>query len=328
MVDVLTIINGIILALIATFCFNLAIVFQKKGLKEGVPEISFEGGISSILKAFKEFFQNKTWIFGFLLGIIGWFPYVISMGMIGILVVQPIMSVGLIVFVIAVNKLLDEKVSSFELAAIGMLGIAPVLIVIAGITEVKIDLHGFVVPLIIFLAIFLTISAICFIISKKRRGTQSEALFIMFSGAILYAFGAIFTNILAQAFGDAEVGITWYFLFELLFGIFWFDYFHLWLFLSFWGMAFFNVVSVVLYQSAFQKGKAVVMGPILNSFVLVIPIMAGLFVFGQSFENFSLFLVAIVLIFLAIVTLSKFQAEIELIEGPQTDSEKEKKKSL
>lgn len=324
MVDTLTIIIGVILALFATFCFNLAIVFQKKGLMEGLPEIKFEEGIKSILLVFREFFQHKTWIFGFLLGIIGWFPYIISMGMIGILAVQPIMSVGVIVFVFAANRLLGEKISFLELVAILMLGVAPVLIMLASITEVSIDLYAFVVPLIILLIILLSISAVCFYISKKNRGTSKEGLFIMFSGAILYALGAVFTNVVAQAFGDAEVQITWYILFELLFGIFWFDYYHLWLFIGFWAMAFFNIVSVVFYQSAFQKGKAIIMGPILNTFVLIIPVITGLLVFGQSFENLLLFLIAIILVLTGIISLSRFQAEIEQIHAPEKEIEDKK----
>lgn len=319
MVDFVSVMLGVILALFATTCFNLAIVFQKRGLMSGLPEIQFEEGIGSILKAFKEFFQNKTWIFGFLLGIIGWFPYIISMSLIGILAVQPIMSVGIIVFVIAANKLLGEKISILELLAIAMLGIAPILIVFSQITEVKIDLVIFVIPFIVFLGICLVFSAVCFLFSKKLRGSSKEALLVMFSGATLYALGAIFTNILAQAFGDANVRITWYLLFELLFGIFWFDYAHLWLFLGFWGMAFFNVVSVVFYQSAFQKGKAVLMGPILNTFVLVLPVIAGLFIFNQSFENYVLFIISLIFILIGIIILSKFQAEIESIEADKKE---------
>ncbi|MHA1293966.1 MAG: hypothetical protein ACTSQJ_15025 [Promethearchaeota archaeon] len=317
MVNIIIIISGIILALIATFCFNLAIIFQKKGLTQGLPEIKFDEGIISILESFKEFFKNKSWIFGFFLGIIGWFPYIIAMALVGILVVQPIVSVGLIVFVIAAKKILNERVSIFEVCAIGMLAIAPILIAFAGILQADIDLYKFVIPLLIFLTIFISISISCFLISKSKRGTQFEGLFIMFTGAILYALGAIFTNILAEAIVLAKINPL--FFWEIIFGIFWFafasSYFHLWLFLGFWGMVFFNVFSVIFYQSAFQKGKAIIMFPILNSFALLIPILAGLLVFHQGFSNYALFSIAIVLLLISNITLSKFQAKIEAIES-------------
>ncbi|MFX1257459.1 MAG: hypothetical protein ACFFAN_06355 [Promethearchaeota archaeon] len=322
MVDTLSVIMGIILALIATFCFNLAIVFQKRGLIEG-PEIKFEEGIVSVLKSFKVFFKNKSWISGFFLGIIGWIPYVIAMGLVGILVVQPIMSVGLIVFVIAANRILGERISLFEYISICMLIIAPILIVFAGISEVRINLYQFVVPFLIFLVISFSTSFICFLISKRKRGTQLESLFIMFVGAILYALGGIFTNVFAQAFIDAKINLfTYYGWIEVLFGVFWFDYIHLWVFLGFWGMIICNISSVVFYQSAFQKGKTVLMFPILNSFALIIPIVVGLFVFRQSFNNDYLFLIAIVFILSATLILSKFQAEIEIFHKIHDNSKK------
>lgn len=321
MVDILTVIMGIFLALIATFCFNLAIVFQKKGLIE-CPEIKFEEGIVSVLKSFREFFKNKMWILGFFLGIIGWVPYIFALGTIGILAVQPIMSVGLIVFVIAANRILGERISLFEYISIGMLIIAPILIMFAGITEVRFDLHQFVIPFLIFLVISISISCLCFLISKHKRGTQLEGLFIMFTGGILFALGGIFTNILVQAFIDAEINLLspfgWA---EVLFGVFWFDYSHLWVFIGFWGMVFCNVISVVFYQSAFQKGKAVLMFPILNSFALIIPIIAGIFVFRQSFNNYYLFIISVIILLIATLLLSKFQAAMETISVAQTNSE-------
>ncbi|MHA1763097.1 MAG: hypothetical protein ACTSYC_04960, partial [Promethearchaeota archaeon] len=77
-INLITVVVGIILALITTFCFNLAIVFQKKGLSEGMRlgyEINFEKGLKNILKSFNGLLKNKFWLFGTILGVIGWFPY-------------------------------------------------------------------------------------------------------------------------------------------------------------------------------------------------------------------------------------------------------------
>ncbi|MFW9937412.1 MAG: hypothetical protein ACFFD5_07165 [Candidatus Thorarchaeota archaeon] len=312
MVELSTTILGISLALTATICFNLAFILQKKGLNQGLPEINFDGGIINVIKSFLAFFQNKTWITGFILGILGWFPYIISTGLVGILVVQPLMSLGLVIFVIAAHQVLKEKVTILEIIAIVLLGIVPILITSAGISDVNIDLYSFVGPLLIFLGITLTIGFLCFIISKRKRKTPLEGLFILFTGGIFYAFGLIFTNILAQAITDAHVFPLYFW--EILFGIFWFDYYHLWLFLGFWGMVISNIISITFYQSAFQKGKALTMYPILNSFILIIPLLAGLFVFNQSFMNFPLFFIAVFIVLIANITLSKFQAQIETIE--------------
>ncbi len=311
-VDLITAVIGIILALITTFCFNLAIVFQKKGLKEG-PEISIEKGLKNILQTFKELFKNKYWLYGTLLGIIGWFPYIISIGLVGIIVTEPVMATGFIFFVIAANRMLGEKVGVIEYIAIFLLAVSPVLIIFAGISDVAFDFYNFVPELLIFLAIALSISILCFLLAKKEKGKSSEGLLTMFGGAILFALGGVSTNILAQAIIQSNQGFPWYFIFELPFGIFWFDYMILWIFIGFWMMAIFNISSVPFYQGGFQKGKVLVMYPILDSIALLLPIFAGLLVFKQTFSNIALFWTAVIFIVFGTAILSKYQMAIETI---------------
>lgn len=312
MVDPLTTTIGIILALITTTCFNLAIVFQKKGLNSA-PNIDIEGGIKGIIASFRALFKNRWWLAGTLLGIFGWFPYIISIGMVGVLVTEPVMASGFLVFVVAAVKILDEKIHLWEYIAIALLIISPILIALSGISGVDFDMVAFVPRLLLFLSITLSISFFSFIMTKKTRGSSTEPLFMMLCGAILFALGGTFTNILARSMIVAEVEFTWYILFEIIFGIFWFDYFHLWVFLGFWGMAFMNITSVAFYQGAIQKGKAVVMYPILDTLALIIPLFAGLYVFGQTFDNALLFWLAVIFAMIGSLILSRFQAEIETI---------------
>lgn len=313
MIDLISAIVGIVFALVATLCFNLAIVFQKKGLNFE-PDINIEGGIRGIIKSFLGLIKNKWWAIGALLGIGGWPFYIISIGLVGVLVTEPVMASGFLVFVIAAVKILDEQVSWLEYIAIGMLTISPVLLAFAGISNVEFDVYAFVLPLIIFLSITLFISLLSFYLSKKKRGTSMEALFMMFCGAILFALGGTFTNILARAIVISNFNLTWYSLFEILFAIFWWDYSHLLIFLGFWGMAIMNLSSMAFYQGAIQKGKAVVMYPILDSIALIIPLVAGLFVFQQTFENTFLFVIAIIFVMIGSLVLSRYQAEIETMD--------------
>jgi multidrug transporter EmrE-like cation transporter len=149
----------------------------------------------------------------------------------------------------------------------------------------------------------------------------------MFGGAILFALGGSATNILAQALIQTGEGFQWYTLFELPFGIFWFllggTYAHLWVFLGFWMMAVFNLSSLPYYQSGFQKGKILIMYPILDSIALLLPIIAGLFVFRQTFSNIYLFTVAIIFSVIATIVLSKYQAAIETVDTTKKEVDKE-----
>jgi multidrug transporter EmrE-like cation transporter len=163
--------------------------------------------------------------------------------------------------------------------------------------------------------------------AKKKRGKSTEGLFIMFGGAILFALGGSATNILAQALMQTGEGFQWYTIFELPFGIFWFlfggTYAHLWVFLGFWMMAAFNISSLPYYQGGFQKGKILIMYPILDSIALLLPITAGLLVFKQTFSNFPLFFIALICSVFATIVLSKYQAAIETMDTTETNKDKE-----
>ena len=309
---------GIILALITTFCFNIGIVYQKKGLKEAAVkgiEIKTGEGLINIIKTFVQLFKIRYWLIGAILGIAGWFPYIISIGLVGVLVTEPVMATGFIFLVFAAMKVLNERVGIIEYIAIGILTVSPLLIGIAGISDVELDLYEFVPALILFLAISLSLSIISLTIARKKRGKSSEGLFIMFGGAILFALGGSATNILAQALIQTGEGFQWYTLFQLPFGIFWFifggNYIVLWVFLGFWMMAVFNLSSLPYYQGGFQKGKILIMYPILDSIALLFPIFAGIFVFKQTFANFPLFFIALLLTVFATIVLSKYQVAIE-----------------
>ena len=322
LVDILTVTVGIILAVITTICFNLAFVYQKKGLNQATlkgVEIKFEGGIKEILKTFLWLVKNKSWAFGFFLGVAGWFPYVISIGMIGIIVTEPVMATGFIVFVIAAMVILKERVGALEYTAIALLTISPILIAFTGISDVDIDLYGFIPSFIIFLLIVIPISIISLVFANKKKGTSAEGLLTMFGGAILFALGGVATNILAQALIQTGEGFQWYTLLELPFGIFWFilggNYAHLWVFLGFWLMTIFNISSVPFYQGGFQSGKLLIMYPILDTVALLLPITAGILVFRQTFTNYLLFFVALVFIVFATLILAKYQLAIDSIES-------------
>jgi len=326
MIDPFVALTGILFALIATVCFNLAIVYQKKGLNIE-PDIDIEGGVRGVIASFKKLFKNRNWLIGTLLGFIGWPFFFFSVAMVGVIVTEPIMASGFLVFVIAAVTILKEKIKPLEYFAIGLLTISPIMIAFAGISNVIFNFEEIYILLIIFLAIAISITLICLVLSKKTRDKSIGPVFMMFTGAILFALGGVFTNILAQAIIAAELQLTWYILFEIVFAIFWFDMAHLWIFIGFWGMVIMNITSMPYYQGAIQKGKATDLYPVLDTIALLVPVMAGIFVFQQTFANYSLFLIAMIFVVIGTLILSRFQAEIERI-GLHVEKEEEKDQSM
>ncbi|MGV9173666.1 MAG: DMT family transporter, partial [Promethearchaeia archaeon] len=290
MINFISAITGLILALIATFCYAIGFVLQKMGLLQGLPKLQFDSGIKTTIKSFLKFFENKTWLLGLTLGIIGWVPYMIAISLVGVVVVQPITGVGLIVSLIASHILLKEKIALLEVISAGLLMIAPVLITFAEVTDVYINLHEFLFPFLFYFAISIISSLICFLIAKKMvENERVEAVFLTLTGVILNANAIIFTNIMSQAISDANINLfSWFGWAEILFGIFWFDYYHLWAFISLWGLGIFFLIGFIFYQSGFQKGKASTMYLIINSLSIIIPIIVGIFIFNQRFKYITL----------------------------------------
>lgn len=320
MVDSGSVILGITLILIATPMFNIGIIFQKIGLVKS-KEIRFDKGIKGITSAFKEIIRNKYWLIGAVLGTAAWFPYVMSISLVGFMVTEPINSVGIIIVVIAANRILKEKIMWYEFLAILVLIFSPLLIAFSGISKVYVDLYDMVIPLIIFLSIGFSIAIFCFVMSIKKRGTNLEGFYIMLTGAFVLALGGVFTNVFAQAVRQAGIQLTWYTWAEIFFGIFWGDYYHLWIFIGWWGLVFCGASSFAFYQSAFQKSRIAVIFPILDSVALAIPILAGTLVFKQTFNNYFLFFAAIALIFIGTTTLGRFQARFEELEAKRLEEE-------
>lgn len=313
MVDQQTVILGIVLVLFATVVFHFGVVFQKLGLTQS-KEITFDKGLKGIILAFLEIIKNKWWLIGAILGIVGWFPFVISISLVGFMVTEPINSIGIIIVVIAANRILREPIAWYEFLAILVLIISPLFIAFAGISNVTVDLYAMVVPLLIFLTIAFSITILCFILSQKKRGSKLESFYIMLTGSFLLAIGGVFTNIMAQAITQANIPLTWYFWAEIAFGIFWGSYYHLWVFIGWWGLVICNISSFAFYQSGFQKSRIAIAFPILDSIGLAIPIIAGIFVFNQTFNNYVLFFIGIGLIFIGTSALGRFQVKIRTMK--------------
>ncbi|MHA1842757.1 MAG: hypothetical protein ACTSWE_00645 [Promethearchaeota archaeon] len=301
---------GIILAIIAAFCFNFAIILQKLGLNQ-LPSIDLGKGFRNLLISIKLLFYNKYWLTGFLLGIFGWFFNVIAISQVSILVVAPIISIGLIIFVFAAWKILKEKIGLKEVISIGMLILATIFLMQARISQISIDLFSIAFPFLIYTIIMIMVSIIFFMLSRIYKETKLEGIFLIFIGAILYSQGILFTNIFTQALFNT--GINPIYFWEILFGFIWLDT-HVWVVLSFYCMIFFNGSSILFYQTGLQKNKAIFMYPIFNSITLLLPVFGSLFIFQQRFQNNILFLISLILILISTFMLSKFQAIFENIE--------------
>ena len=315
MIEPFIIIIGAFLAILAAFCFNYGVILQKKGLLQGLPDIKFDEGIQNVISTFKSFFKNKNWTFGFFLGIIGYIPYLISQSLVGIVVTQPLTSVGLLVLVYFAYKKLEEHIGSIEIASFFIMGLGTILIGLAQVSEIFIDIQSIAISLILFSFLLIAFSIVFYFISTRVRGKSIEGVFIIIIAGLGFSLGSIFSSALVQALNSGFFfNIPILGLFEILFGVFWFEPYHIWAFIAFWFMIIFNIVAIPFTQASLQKGKAVLLVPIQSTVNMIVPLIAGLLIFQQTFQNFILFYIGVMLILIATIVLSRFQAKIETIE--------------
>ncbi len=234
--------------------------------------------------------------------------------MIGILAVQHLTMTGLIAFIFATRYFLDEKIEFVEYIVIFFLVLSPLLIIFSGVYKSSLTLNQIFFPFIIFLTI-ITISFFIFLIIERMVEKNSvKSIFIVIDAALLGSLGIVLVNILLMALKDTNIELNFIRFIEILFGIFWFDRIHFFLFLLFWGICILNSISFFFLQNAYKKGNAAIARPISNCVYLIIPIIAGFFIFNQICDNLYLFITSICLIIISITVLSKFQSKMQFEE--------------
>ena len=104
---------AILLGILANSVYNIGLVFKKKGAST-LPEIEKQ----SFWQNIKNFTKCKSWVFGYSLTIIQWFPlmYAIKIGSLSL--VAPTMAVGFIVLILFSWLFLKEPISILEIFGI------------------------------------------------------------------------------------------------------------------------------------------------------------------------------------------------------------------
>jgi len=300
MSDVINLILGIILAIVATIMFNLGMVFQKKGADE-IGEITL-----SDAKSFGSLIKSKIWLLGFILGIIGGLPYFIAMSLIGIAIVQPLTGVGFLIIAFFAVKWFKETLETPEKIGIVLLLISPLIITLGNVGPVQTSVFdpNILPPLIIFYAVFFSLIAITFILYKVSK--KGIAIIVAITSGLFFGIGAISGQLMVEGLMPIITGgqVNW------VLGIF--------------GgvlIAVGNLWATFYVQIAYQKGQAAQVVPIINTGNLIIPIFGGVIIFGQVINNLFFFIPGVIIMFIGVSMLSRVQG------GIQKENKEEEKKN-
>lgn len=264
----------IIITLLSCVIFSVGSAMQKHGMVTSFPKLSG----SKILKEWKQIlisiFKNWIWVAGAVLSFIGWGLHFQALGIGDISIVQPLMNTQVLIIVLIGVAILKEKLLGME-----WLGI---LILLGGAIALSITGKETTEPLMkVPQLVLLTISIIVLVvfigigISKYKEGKPYEvglaviagllfginAIYMKASGIAVYQKGVEFNLSSPEAW--QTILSTFYFYVVPLAGLSGF-------FISQW---------------TFTHGRASIAVPIFTTISMVIPVIAGVFVFQ---ENISL----------------------------------------
>ncbi|NHJ33114.1 MAG: hypothetical protein FK732_09635 [Asgard group archaeon] len=311
---------AIILGVIANSIYNIGLVFKRKGACT-LPEIEEQTAWQNI----KNFAKCKSWVFGFSLTILQWFPLMYAVKIGSLSLVAPTMAIGFVVLVLFSWFILKEPIRIIEI--IGILTVMSGLValyVIAPIESGNYDLTEMntffrETNAIVYLCAFVVIIGVLISITYGRKYAQAGGLLAMASGlsyatATIFAKGAIGSLTFANAADFLKNSLSawqwWIYLFLMCLGYF---------------------VAFTSQQIALQKGKALVVSPTIDIMNLFMQVMAGIFVFNEwlyIWENElvtwqkSLKVISIILIIAGVALLSFFAKKDELETEEEETEEK------
>ena len=298
---------AIFLGVLSYSMLNVGMGLQKKGAA-CLPKIEKQ----KVLQNLKNFFTNKTWLFGFVLVQAQWILLTMALDFAPISMITPLMSFGMVALILFSYFYLKEPISIVEICGIIAIIIG---IVILGVTnpdeEVQYNLTettNFIAEIwsLIFLIVIFVISIGLVLLSVLRKFKNADILFGIAAG-ITDALGAIFLKALMSGadfrdttiIGQSVSNWVWWFYMVI--------------------MIIFNTVATIYLQVAYQRGKAVIVAPIFAVLAMITPVFGGIIIFNdwaiffdQNMIGMIIWkIVAFVIIIAGAVVLSVYSARME-----------------
>lgn len=290
-------VGGVALALVATIFFNYAPLLMKRALG-GMEEIKANNMLNSV----KTMLTNKRWLIGMCVSIVGGVFYFLALYVAGITVVQPLLNFGFIVLVIAAKRLLGEQVGMRAKVAIGLLIGMPIFITLSEVAEPQnITSYG---NIVLFSAVCLILIVGLAVVSKKvvilwalTTGVSLgiSAIFMQWFTTQFFISIKTTRDLLGSFFGPAILPFS----------------------ISMLG----NIIAnFVFMQIGLQKNAASRYNPINGTTNMIVAIIGGMLLFGQTVKNWYAYSIGIGIGVVGIVLLSRYQKEMSGKQLPKADT--------
>ena len=247
---------AILIAVAATSLMNFGLALQKKGAGS-LPKIGDEEGG----KVFKAFMASRLWMAGWGLMMCGWGLYLVSTKYAPISIIQPTLGVGLAVLALFSVFYLREKIGKLEWTAFVAMLTGMILLGLSATDEGKPPLPEWP-PLLGVTAVVLGLSAVAYGLGRRGvlAGLRTDSLLGMVSGLFI-GLAALYTKAMFTFLEDGQrlmgLGVCLTVVFAA------------------------NIVGLVVMQSGFQRGKALVVVSLEAVINKVVAIVGGMIALAE-----------------------------------------------
>jgi drug/metabolite transporter (DMT)-like permease len=244
---------GIFIAIASALLFNHAI-YRMKIAVDVLPKIESKFSWDVV----KAFVTNRPWLSAQIENIAGFVLYAVALSIIPVSIVEPITAAGIVLLVYLAIRELGEKVKPRDYAAIGMTVLGVILISISlerGVPEAAPNYHLFW----IFAAVILGI-AVAAPLLMGRRSANALAVGLGISGGLLDGIAGVYTRLVMINWGHDWVSML------ILLVVCFLAY----------------VSAFIILQAGLQRGKAIVVAPVYNGIMELVPIVVGIIALNES----------------------------------------------
>ncbi|MHA1820354.1 MAG: DMT family transporter [Promethearchaeota archaeon] len=305
----MSVIVGVLLAILAYSMLNIGQALQKKGADE-LPQIEDQNAKQN----FKNFLTNKIWLIGWILSTIQWYIWLIALNFAPLSLITPMMGIGLVVLAIFSYFYLNEKISLTEIIGIVFIIIGVALLGIytqqnnATYTLEEINTlfsrsQAIIFTLILFILVIAPMSY-----SKARNYKYADVMF-GFAAGVLAGLGSLYSKAMMGGIGTGP-------LIDTLKSWQW------WIYVVFVIIG--NMGMLAVQQVGFQKGKAIIVTPITSILNLVLGVLSGIIIFsewnGEPLTNIIIKSVALIIVVAGVSILSLYST---LSQSKETKNEGE-----
>ena len=263
-------------AVVAALALNYAIYLEKKAVGS-LPEVEFK----HLWTTTKAFITDKPWMSAQIINITGFVLYSVALAFAPVSIVEPIVASGVVLLAYLAIKRLGEKPRRIDYFAMGMTVLGVIFIAISlaeGLPKDQLS-HGWEIPLFSFIIIGLAI-----VIPLFMRGSPARlSVGLGISVGLFFGIAAVYQRLLMLYL--VNISTHWELFLVYLVAC-----------IATYAIAF------VLLQAALQRGMAIIVAPVYNGLMELVPIVIGTLALGEVFPTSNLLKALRILAFILIMT--------------------------